>query len=716
MRKRFIAFGAVAVLLALGFTSWYLTAPPSPPDFAQVKKDYQPSDAWLLDRHGDVLAQVRMEYGRRCVGWVPLDQISPAVIDPVRQAEDHRFDTHGGVDGIALLGGLRDYALHRIRRGASTITMQLAAKIDPELMAQRGRRGLKQKWRQMRVAWQIESSWTKPQILEAYFNLVSFRSEWLGVQTASTAMFGKSAAHLNRYEGAVLAALLRNPAANASVIAARACRIASETNCQPYMQVATSALVRGLKPLMSETLAPHLARALVHRGGERVSSTVDLATQNLVYAALATQLSALSAAEVRDAAAVVLDNESGDVLAYVGSAGPSSTAWAVDGVNALRQAGSTLKPFLYSLAFEQRLLTPASLLDDSPVNLETGAGLYIPQNYDHEFRGHVSVRSALAGSLNVPAVRTLLLVGLEPFRDRLHDIGYRNGLTESGEFYGFSLALGAPEVSLLEQANAYRTLANAGRWSPVRLRAGDERATSTQIISPESAYLVGSILSDNGARAASFGLDSPLSTPFWSAVKTGTSKNMRDNWCIGYTTRYTVAVWVGNFEGDPMHNVSGVTGAAPAWLEIITALSRGSEPASPKAPSGIVQSRITFHDHEEPARNEWFIDGTELSEIRATPTGLGRAHIRAPANGMIAALDPDIPVAHQNVLFEAEGADNARWVLDGRDIGMASKKQLWVPRPGRHRLQVLSKDGKEVDAVSFEVRATVSEKRGPINR
>ena len=176
---------------------------------------------------------------------------------------------------------------------------------------------------------------------------------------------------------------------------------------------------------------------------------------------------------------VVLDNASGDVLAYVGGIGGNSTAAAVDGANAYRQAGSTLKPFLYAQAIEKGYLTAASILDDSPVQLDTASGLYVPQNYDKGFKGPVSVRSALAGSLNVPAVRTLLLVGVDAFRDRLWDTGYQ-GLVEDGDYYGYSLALGSAEVTLLEQADAYRSLANGGRWSPLRLTADDPRPAAAR--------------------------------------------------------------------------------------------------------------------------------------------------------------------------------------------------------------------------------------------
>jgi membrane carboxypeptidase/penicillin-binding protein PbpC len=203
----------------------------------------------------------------------------------------------------------------------------------------------------------------------------------------------------------------------------------------------------------------------------------------------------------------------------------------------------------------------------------------------------VSARIALAGSLNVPAVRTLLLVGVEPFRDRLWDLGYR-GLVEDGAYYGFSLALGSAEVTLLEQVDAYRTLAQGGRWSPLRLTLDQPRVAPRAIVSPAAAWIVGDMIADPNARAATFGLDSALRLPFWAAVKTGTSKAMRDNWCIGYSDRFTVGVWVGNAEGDPMRAVSGTSGAAPVWRDVMLALHAREPGRAPPRPADVVASRV----------------------------------------------------------------------------------------------------------------------------
>ncbi|HTY99359.1 MAG TPA: penicillin-binding transpeptidase domain-containing protein, partial [Rhodocyclaceae bacterium] len=349
-----------------------------------------------------------------------------------------------------------------------------------------------------------------------------------------------------------------------------------------------------------------------------------------------------------------------------------------------------------------------------------------PQDYEPDYQGWVSARSALAGSLNVPAVKTLVRLGPDAFQQRLKTLGFAS-LKESGDYYGYSLALGSADVSLLMLANAYRTLANGGRWSPLRVTAdgaavpcregGCEGVFAGPVhwaIQPGAAFLVGDILADAAARAGTFGLDSWLATPYWAAAKTGTSKDMRDNWCAGFSARYTVAVWVGNAEGSPMHDVSGVAGAAPVWREVMDWLHRGdpshgrprvaSRPPAP--PAGVVARSIRFEPPREPPRREWFLAGTELTVVKAA-AGRALARIAYPADGTVLALDPDIPPARQRVglALSAPAGPGWSWRLDGRPLGRAAERVLWLPQPGRHRLVLADGQGREIDAVGFQVRA-----------
>jgi len=497
-------------------------------------------------------------------------------------------------------------------------------------------------------------------------------------------------------------------------------------------------------------VAPHFARHLLRQRfnkdaavPERVQSTLRAPLQRFAVQTLQQHLRELRGRNVEDGAVLVLDNATGAVLAWVGSSGQLSQASEVDGVLALRQPGSTLKPFLYGQAIEQRRLTAASLVDDSPAHIATAGGLYIPQNYDRQFKGWVSVRTALAASLNVPAVRTLVMVTPDAFHRQLGAVGLP--LRESGDYFGYSLALGSPEVPLLHLTNAFRTLANGGRLSPVALAAPVQgRAPAfAAALDPRAAFIVGDILSDMNARARTFGTDSVLATRFWTAVKTGTSKDMRDNWAVGWSERYTVGVWVGNASGAAMHDVSGTSGAAPIWAAVMGFLHAREPSRAPRPAQGLLQAKVRFGPGPaadgmpgrapdlrlplEAGRDEWFVQGTQQAlfaidliaekaypsrpegqkSFKKSPTQVvdapsGPARITAPAPGTIIALDPDIPPARQRLQFTATG-DAVQWRLDGKPLGRGHRV-AWLPWPGRHVVQITNAQELVLDEIRIEVR------------
>src|SRR5450830_1223733 len=501
----------------------------------QVQAAYRSSEAQLLDRTGQPLQSLRVDMQARRLPWVVLIDISPALQQAVLLAEDQRFMRHGGVDISALATAAWDNLFAAKPRGASTITMQLAGQLDADLKAQAGGRSLRQKWDQIRAAQAIEQTWSKAQIFEAYLNLVSFRGELQGVAAASYGLFGKAPSGLNQTDSIILASLVRAPNAPLAAVTRRACALARESrmdsSCQLIGQRVLTALQRNAF-YVDLAPAPQVARQLLKQPGLAVRSTLDGPLQRFALANLRQQLASLRERNVNDGAIIVLDNRSGEILAYVGNAGGSH----VDGVAALRQAGSTLKPFLYELAVERKQLTAASLMDDTAIDISTPSGMYIPQNYDKNFKGYVSVRTSLASSLNVPAVRTLVMTGMERFHERLRAVGL-SSLTQPAEYYGYSLALGSAEVSLLELTNAYRTLANGGMYGEVTLapQAAAAVRSSRRVLDARASFIISDILADRAARSITFGLKNELATTFWAAVKTGTSKDMRDNWCVGYT-------------------------------------------------------------------------------------------------------------------------------------------------------------------------------------
>lgn len=678
------------------------------PAFQEVKSSHKKSDALLLDRHGKVIHELRVDSMGRRLEWVGLGEISPALIKSVIHSEDRRFYEHRGVDWTAAGSAALGYLFGKTQRGASTLTMQLASMLDKSLTPRGSKKTIPQKWAQMKAATDIESTWTKKEIIEAYLNLVTFRGELQGIAAAARGLFGKEPHGLAENEALLLAVLIRSPNASGADVSHRVCRLResmkSSTRCEDLESLVDRTLTVPYLLRQRVALAPHVAHALLNGTTSSVLSTLDGDLQRFAAAALGHHIGAVRSQNVMDGAVLVVENRTGEILAYVGNIGKESSAWHVDGVRGKRQAGSTLKPFLYALALERRLLTPASLLDDSPLDVSTSTGIYKPENYESDYKGMVSVRTALASSLNVPAVRVINVTGVGPFVQKLRDMRFSH--LESDDYYGPSVALGSADVSLYELVNAYRTLANRGVWSKVKLTPEKTKGKGTRVFTEETAFVVTDILSDREARSATFGLENPLVTRFWTAAKTGTSKDMRDNWCIGYSSRYTVGVWVGNFSGHSMWNVSGVAGAAPVWLEIMNWLHKDSKSRPPQRPAGVIASQVQFKDGVEPERAEIFKGGTERTSI-AIARGHEEPRIAYPADGTIIALDPDIPEENQVIVFEAEAPDKlSRWVLNNEDIGPANDIVLWKPRNGKYVLSILNSEDKIVDSIEFKVRGT----------
>lgn len=707
MIVRTVATATVLVGVALGAGVAYERSI-ALPEFVTVRAAHPPSESRLLDRHGRLLHERRTDPNRRRGQWVPLTEISPRLRDGVLAVEDRRFLHHHGVDWRAAAAALRD-TLRGRRRGASTITMQVAAQLDPTLRADAGR-GWCQKWRQALTARALERRWSKSQILEAYLNLVSYRGEIAGVDAAARALFGKTPSALDKDEALLLAVSLRSPNASPARVATRACRYAAPADC-PHLHDLARERFSGAPALASAAgLAPHVARRLLRRGEANRTTTLDANLQRFASDSLTRQLLRLGPRNVHDGAVLAVDNATGEVLAYVGSSGALSTARHVDGVRAPRQAGSTLKPFLYALAIERRLLTAASLLADRPLNLDTPTGLYVPQNYDHRFRGLVSLRASLAGSLNVPAVRTLMLLGPDAFVTRLRELGFA-GIDRDGDYYGYALALGSAEVSLWQLVNAYRSLANGGRGGELTLAPGAAGVAQGDAPPPAprraASFVIGEILADRAARSATFGADSALNLPFWAAVKTGTSKQMRDNWCIGYTPRYTVGVWVGNFDGTPMWEVSGLSGAAPVWAEVMRELHAQTPSVPPSPPPGLERRTVDFRGSDEPARDEWFLLGTATAHVAPPSPRRLLPRISYPGRDSIFVVDPDIPEAHQRIYFAMRPRRRDHtWVLNGEALA----DDGWKPRPGSYTLELVDGAGRALDRVRFTVRGNPTQR------
>ena len=568
----------------------------------------------LTDARGEILRELPVD-GHYARPPLPLDQIPVALRQATIAAEDKRFYAHGGVDLLALGRAVAGQAGWRRagerRSGGSTITEQLI-----KLSCPRPRTA----WTKLVEAAQalrLEQVWTKDQILAAYLNRLDYGNRDLGCAAAARHYFGKRPADLSTAEAALLAALPQsptrlNPFRHLDRALARqrwVLQRMGEENSLPDDEL-TRARIEPLRlaarsrPFEAPHFVAHLLAdrkrwAAADARGE-VHTTLDLGLNRFVTDALRQHLAGLRDKHVGDGAAVVIDNRTGGVLALVGSADFFSPhGGQIDGAWARRSPGSTIKPFTYLLAFEHGA-TPADVVADLPAEFPSRGAVYKPENYSHRFYGPMRLRPALANSLNISAVRVLAEKSGGPaaLLQRLRACGITT-LPLPADQYGLGLTLGNSEVRLLELTNAYACLARLGDYRACRWFTPDQGGNAPLRLSdPGSAYLIADILADNGARALTFGVDSNLRWDFPVACKTGTSTDFRDNWAVGYTPEFTVGVWVGNFDGQPMIGVSGVTGAGPLLHRIFERLhdQRGTGWYNP--PDGIVEHavhRVTGH-------------------------------------------------------------------------------------------------------------------------
>jgi penicillin-binding protein 1C len=572
---------------------------------AELREGVGSESIRFVDRDGRPLREVRADDATRARA-VSLGEVGDDLVHAVLAAEDRRFFDHPGVDALAVARAAWSDGTHaRIVSGASTLTMQLARLVRPH------RRTLFGKFDEAALALRIEASLSKHDILEQYLNRAPFGAGVRGVDAASRFWFDKPPAELSLAEAATLAAIPRGPAVYAidrhpERVIKRRDRILDRMVASGWTTPDAAERAKR-EPLVARAGkgsfgAPHLVQALSEgatelwpaamgaspraMGAERVETTLAGDLQREIELAAREQMASLAGRHVSAAAVVVLENDTGDVLAYVGSPDfEDARGGQNDGARARRQPGSTLKPFVYGLAMEKLGWTAATLLPDVPLRVPVDDGVYAPMNYDERFHGPVRLRDALGSSLNVPAVWATEQVGVPEVLGRLRALGL--GLDRADDWYGPAIALGDGEVTLLELANAYATLARGGTWRPVTAvrvvarssgRAEAGSVEERRVMPGAVADVLADVLADPRARVAAFGAESALDLPFEVAAKTGTSKGSRDNWTVGFTREVTVAVWVGNFDGSAMRGTSGISGAAPLFHEAMEAAMRGREP------------------------------------------------------------------------------------------------------------------------------------------
>ena len=717
-----------------------------------------PESLEFVDRTGQPLRQTSVAASFR--REVPYAEIPQKVVHAMLAAEDKRFFQHVGMDPLATArSAWISVKAGRKKSGASTITQQLIKLAEPR------ERSWSTKIIEIVTALRLEQVWSKEEIIATYLNRLDFGNLNYGIAAAANFYFGKPLSDLSDAEAALLAGLPWNPSRINPLVHPERAKRRQETVLR-RMQENDWLTADAHERAKAERLryvsdgrdfqAPHFVDLALDRVskvrasdarnvGEQAASarlqlqgtirtTLDLELNQFIERSVAEKLSRLRDENVRNAAVVVLDNRTGDVLGLVGSENYyAPRSGMVNGAIQPRSAGSTIKPVTYLLAME-RGETLASVVADVPTEFATSTGPYRPENYHRHCQGPVRYRDALACSLNIPAVRVLQSIGgAGPLQRRLQAWGVTTVPKDAGE-YGLGLTIGNAEVRLLELANVYATFARMGEYRPVRILASDP---STSVAGPRPApelfWLIADALSDNAAREPAFGAISALRFNFPVACKTGTSTDFRDNWAMAYTPEFTVGVWVGNFNGSPMREVSGVTGAAPIMNDVMNHLHRRfgttwfSRPAKIEERSvhGLTGREIAV-DHPRAVREKFYGEALPVASKPADFDALGRVilpaeyaawagspdnhlkehvvvgtsadlHLVSPIPGATFLIDPDVP-GSSFVPLVASGGETLRWHSATLQVREQAGKIFAVGQEGEHRLTVRdAKSGRSLD-------------------
>ncbi|MEP6919181.1 MAG: penicillin-binding protein 1C, partial [Acidobacteriota bacterium] len=570
---------AAAAALLLWLRCW-----PVPRDLLE---DRAGASTVVVDRHGVPLYEALSGDGTRSVTLTAHD-LPPLLVAATLAAEDRRFWWHLGVDPLAISRAALHNAAHGgVVEGASTISQQVAKLLLGRRTPQRTR-GLGGKIQEAILAVRLEHRFSKRDILAMYLNLAAYGNQMAGAERASQAYFGRSASMATPAQAAFLAGLPQRPS-GFNPYRGRASALVRQRQVLRRMASAGAVTPAGLQEALAERLsftraaspfvAPHFVEMVLAGAGDarpaRIETTLDRGLQADVAGIIESRAELLKAHGAANVAVVVLENESGEWLAWEGSGNyhDAEHGGTINGAVSPRQPGSALKPLTYALAFE-RGFTPASVLPDVPSNFPTAEKgvLYTPRNYDGRYRGPLLARLALAGSENVPAVALASELGVPGLLRFLQRAGLST-FDRNASYYGLGITLGNAEVRLDELVGAYAAFARGGEWiSPVYLHgAPHERRT---LVSPRTAFWITDVLSDPEAREYIFGRGGSLELPFPVAVKTGTSQAYHDNWTIGYSRHVTVGVWVGNFDRTPLRDSTGVTGAGPIFHSVMLAAER----------------------------------------------------------------------------------------------------------------------------------------------
>jgi penicillin-binding protein 1C len=646
--------------------------------------------------------------------YVPLHDIPSFLQQAFIVSEDKRFLGHSGIDWLARLHAFwQNLKALRPLRGASTISEQVIRMLHPRP------RTVWSRWLEGLEASQLEDKFSKIEILEFYLNQVPYAAQRRGVVQAAYYYFDRDLDTLSQKEMLALVVLVRAPgrmdlhkkenSINSPLrrLADRLFKLEAIDHKQ-YVRVKTDPLQLEQAQLAAQAghFAQHLYRNLppkyLQTPRAYLRTTLDAEIQTKVQTILNQRLKDLKNQQVHNGAALVIDHQTHEVLAWVNGGevhdgGGLPGGW-IDAVVTPRQPGSTLKPFLYAQAL-QKGWTAATVVDDLPLTKPVGLGLHIFRNYSRIHYGPLVLRDALGNSLNIPAVRTVQFVGVKTFLDCLQDLGI-SSLQGHPEFYGEGLALGNGEITLFELVQAYSVLAGRGLYDPLKVLLDDASGQypSRKIFSFEVASIIANILSDPQARKLEFGAGGLLHLPVQTAVKTGTSNDYRDAWAIGFNHRYTVGVWMGNLNHKTMNGITGSRGPALVLRAIFTELNRHQETRSLYLSPRLVKFEVCrdsgrLATDQCIAYREWFVPGTEPAPSSVLLEVKKPYQLLRPTPGLQLAMDPRIPDDHEAFSLELENIPpgaTVHWYVDGEWIATTSTpRYIWPMQRGEHEVQAL---------------------------
>lgn len=722
--RRRLAGWLGGALAAVGLFGLWIVYGPIDDDLLDPNQHHSQT---IVDRNGEILYEPLAQSGNRSQ-WIEAKHLPEMIARATIAAEDHDFYKHRGISGRAIARAIvRNVRAMRVVEGGSTITQQVA-----KLLLKSDKRTLWTKLREAKLALRLESHYSKREILALYLNLAPYGNRINGVARASHTYFGVVPESLTPAQAAFLASLPQRPSAFNPLKDSERAR-ARQLYVLRAMDLPKDVYERAEKEELrfSDDAQPVVAMHFVERvlalqpKEQIVRTSLDAKLQRQVAGIISAQKNDLLRHGAHSVAVAVLDNASGEWLAWEGSGNyfGGDFGGAIDGVIAARQPGSTLKPFTYALAFESGR-SPETVLMDEPSSFPTSQEgvVYTPRNYDGRYRGPIRVRSALAGSQNVPAVAMLDQLGPESLLRFLRNAGFKT-LDKTADYYGLGLTLGDAEVTLEQLITAYSAFAREGRVIPTSLLHRQAPTANRQLFSQRTAFWITDILSDADAREYAFGSGGNLDFPFPVAVKTGTSQAYRDNWTIGYTKDVTVGVWVGNFDRTPLRGSSGVTGAAPIFNAVMLAAvkhARGALPIGDMTPvvappanvqrveictlSGLRPSTYCpaiqqeWLPTEQPAR---FCDLRHQPDV-APSVQMARKeefHIASPPDGATYLIDPTLRREFQALKLKASPSNNVQWQVNAQRID----GNEWPLSPGQHTITAVDASGKR-DSVRILVK------------